>query len=123
MYDKSNIFARMVRKEISCNVVKETALSLSFYDINPQAPIHVLVIPKGPYVHMGHFLETSSVKERNDFFDLVSCLPGVLGVRESGYRWIANAGPDAHQEIDHFHMHLLAGKTLPLFKDGKVVQP
>lgn len=121
IYDSNNVFARIVRQEMACSMFKETTHSLAFHDINPQASIHLLVIPRGPYVHVTHFLETASGAEKEDFWGLMAVLPGDLGVKESGYRWITNAGSDGRQEVPHFHMHLLAGGPLPLFRDGKVV--
>ena len=116
-----NIFARIIRKNIPCDRVRETEHSLSFRDISPQAVVHVLAIPKGPYIHMGHFLEKASAQEKDDFFSLVARLPQILGVEKTGYRWITNAGQDGGQEVNHFHMHLLAGQKLPLIKNGKIV--
>ena len=122
MYDEKNIFAKIVRKEIPASVVHETDCSLAFHDIQPQAPIHVLVIPKGPYINMGHFLNNATAQEKSDFFDVLAQLPRLLNVQDTGYRLIANAGPDARQEVAHFHMHLLAGEKLPLFKNGQIIQ-
>ena len=93
MYDEKNIFAKIVRKEIPASVVHETDCSLAFHDIQPQAPIHVLVIPKGPYINMGHFLNNATAQEKSDFFDVLAQLPRLLNVQDTGYRLIANGGP------------------------------
>ena len=122
IYDKKNIFARIIRKEIPCSVVCETDFSLALHDVHPQAPVHVLLIPKGEYINMGHFLNQANTQEISDFFDVLARLPRLLNVQDTGYRLIANAGPDARQEVPHFHMHLLAGAKLPLFKNGQIVQ-
>lgn len=122
IYDKKNIFARIIRKEIPCSVVCETDFSLALHDVHPQAPVHVLLIPKGEYINMGHFLNQANTQEISDFFDVLARLPRLLNVQDTGYRLIANAGPDARQEVPHCHMHLLAGEKLPLFKNGQIVQ-
>ena len=98
IYDKKNIFARIIRKEIPCSVVCETDFSLALHDVHPQAPVHVLLIPKGEYINMGHFLNQANTQEISDFFDVLARLPRLLNVQDTGYRLIANAGPDARQQ-------------------------
>jgi histidine triad (HIT) family protein len=111
-YDHTNVFARILRGEIPCTKVYEDELVLAFRDINPQAPTHNLVIPKGEYVSLDDFSERASPAE-------MAALVGALGriareqrVAESGYRILANSGPAAHQEVPHFHVHLFAGRDL-----------
>ncbi|MGI1662413.1 HIT domain-containing protein [Palleronia sp. KMU-117] len=115
-YDPQNIFAKILRGEIPNDTVLETAYTLAFRDIRPQAPQHVLVIPKGPYVTHDHFCAKASEAEIVDFartFGRVCELLGVCpGEGGNGFRTIANAGADAVQEVPHFHMHILAGRPL-----------
>lgn len=115
-YDPQNIFARILRGEIPCNKVLETPHALAFHDIRPQAPHHVLVIPKGPYVTFDHFALEASVEERADFVAAIGQVCKMLGVQPgeggSGYRAISNAGDDGVQEVPHLHVHILSGRTL-----------
>lgn len=116
-YDTDNIFAKILRGEIPCNKVYENDSALAFHDINPQAPVHVLVIPKGPYVSLDDFTAEASATEVGQFFAAVAETARALGVVESGYRILANIGRDAHQEVAHFHVHLFAGRPLgPMIK-------
>ena len=121
MYDSTNIFARIIQKQIPCQLVCETDHSLAFHDIEPQAKCHVLLVPKGPYVTIGHFLGKASTQEKEDFFSVMHRLPHDLAIQDDGYRWITNAGRFGRQEVPHFHMHLLGGEPLPLFKNGQVI--
>jgi histidine triad (HIT) family protein len=111
-YDDSNIFARILRGEIPCNKLYEDDFVLAFPDIRPQAPVHVLVIPKGRYVSLADFGATASADEITGFFRAVSQIARQLGVEESGFRTIANAGPDSHQQVPHFHVHIMGGEPL-----------
>ncbi len=115
-YDPQNIFARILRGEIPNKTVAESAHALAFHDIGPQAPVHVLVIPKGAYVNLDHFSDAASDAEISDFWKLAAKVARDLGVAQgnggAGYRAITNAGPDSHQEVPHFHVHLLAGRSL-----------
>ncbi len=111
-YDPDNIFAKILRGEISCNKVYEDDYALAFPDINPQAPTHVLIIPKGAYVSQDDFSENASDAEIAGFWRAVGSVARQLGVADSGYRFLANTGPDAHQEVMHFHVHLFAGRKL-----------
>ena len=115
-YDPQNIFAKILRGEIPCAKVHETPHSLAFKDINPQAPTHVLVIPKGAYVNFDHFAAEASEVEIADFTRAVGEVARRLGHAQSaggeGYRILANAGPDAHQEVPHLHIHVFGGKFL-----------
>lgn len=115
-YDTTNIFARILRGEIPNRTVLETAHTLAFHDIRPQAPVHVLVIPKGPYVCFDHFAAEASETEIADFHRVaaqVCALTGVSpGAGGAGFRAIANAGEDAIQEVPHYHLHILGGRNL-----------
>ena len=111
-YDKDNIFARILRGEIPCRRVHETDHALAFHDINPQAPVHVLVIPKGPYRSWADFSANASEAEIVGFVRAVGAVAKLLGLEEPGYRLLANAGLDAHQEVPHMHVHVFGGKPL-----------
>ena len=111
-YDENNIFARILRGEIPCKRVHETPHALAFHDINPQAPIHVLVIPKGPYRSWADFSATASEAEIVGFVRAVGEVAKLLGLEEPGYRLLANAGVNAHQEVPHLHVHIFGGKAL-----------
>ena len=110
--DENNIFARILRGEIPCKRVHETPHALAFHDINPQAPIHVLVIPKGPYRSWADFSATASEAEIAGFVRAVGEVAKLLGLEEPGYRLLANAGVNAHQEVPHLHVHIFGGKAL-----------
>ena len=114
-YDDQNIFAKILRGEIPNDTVAETEHTLAFRDIQPQAPHHVLVIPKGAYVTADHFAAEASEAEIADFwrtFASVSRKIGVTPDQGDGYRIISNAGSDGVQEVPHFHLHILAGRPL-----------
>jgi diadenosine tetraphosphate (Ap4A) HIT family hydrolase len=111
-YDPHNVFARVLRGEIPCRKVYEDEWSLAFHDINPLAPVHVLVIPKGPYVSMADFSAKASDEELVGFFRAVGNVARDLGLEEGGYRMLANTGAAAHQEVPHLHVHLFAGAPL-----------
>ena len=111
-YDDNNIFARILRGEIPCKRVHETPYALAFHDINPQAPIHVLVIPKGPYRSWADFSATASEAEIAGFVRAVGEVAKLLGLEEPGYRLLANAGVNAHQEVPHLHVHIFGGTAL-----------
>ncbi|WP_448586936.1 histidine triad nucleotide-binding protein [Thermaurantiacus sp.] len=111
-YDENNVFARILRGEIPCRRVHETPHALAFHDINPQAPVHVLVIPKGPYVSMADFTANAPGELVAGFFQAVGETARLLGLEDSGYRILANAGPHAHQEVPHLHVHIFGGAPL-----------
>jgi|TARA_R110002072_G_scaffold12038_3_gene52996 diadenosine tetraphosphate (Ap4A) HIT family hydrolase len=117
-YDNQNIFAKILRGEIPCRKVYESDHALAFHDITPQAPTHVLVIPKGSYVSADDFSAQASDAEIAGFFRAVGQVARDLDAVEAGYRILANHGPDAHQEVPHFHIHLFAGKDL-----GRMIKP
>lgn len=111
-YDQNNIFARILRGEIPCKKVYEDDCALAFHDINPQAPIHVLVIPKGAYVSMADFTANAPDALVLGFFRAVGKVAAQLELTEPGYRILANHGPDSHQEVPHLHIHIFGGKRL-----------
>ena len=111
-YDETNIFARILRGEIPCNKVHEDEYSLAFHDINPQAPVHILVIPKGAYVSWDDFSERASEAEIAGFVRAVGRVARELGLVEPGYRLLANVGAHGGQEVPHLHVHLFGGQPL-----------
>jgi histidine triad (HIT) family protein len=111
-YDSNNIFARILRGEIPCKKVYEDQHVLAFHDIRPQAPVHVLVIPKGAYVSLDDFHEKASDAEVAAFTRAIGKVARMSGVAESGYRIIANTGANGHQEVPHLHFHILGGRQL-----------
>jgi len=111
-YDRNNVFARILRGEIPCQKVYEDEHVLAFTDIRPQAPIHVLVIPKGEYVSFDDFAAKASPAEQTAFLKAVGKVARDLGVAETGYRLLANHGADANQEVPHFHIHVFGGRRL-----------
>ena len=111
-YDDNNIFARILRGEIPSRKVYEDEHALAFHDINPQAPHHVLVIPKGRYVSWDDFSATASDTEIAGFIRAVGKVAREAGMVEPGYRLLANIGPDSHQEVPHLHVHIFAGRPL-----------
>jgi histidine triad (HIT) family protein len=111
-YDADNVFARILRGEIPCKKVYEDAHVLAFHDINPQAPVHILVIPKGAYVSLDDFSAQASEAEIVAFTRALGAIARDQGVDRSGYRVLANHGADAHQEVPHFHVHIFAGRQL-----------
>lgn len=111
-YDDQNIFAKILRGEIPNKTVLETEHTLAFEDIAPQAPVHVLVIPKGPYVTFDHFAAEASADEIVDYNRALAQVVAQLGLEDDGYRVISNAGEAGVQEVPHLHLHILGGKRL-----------
>ena len=111
-YDDQNIFAKILRGEIPCRKVYEDDHALAFHDINPQAPVHILVIPKGPYVAWTDFAENAPAELIAGFVRAVAATARQEGLVAPGYRMLANSGTDSHQEVPHLHVHLFAGKKL-----------
>jgi histidine triad (HIT) family protein len=111
-YDPDNIFARILRGEIPCNKVFEDEFAIAFHDIAPQAPVHVLVIPKGAYVSWADFSAAASDTEIAGFVRAVGQVARDLGLEEPGYRLLANAGVHGHQEVPHLHVHVFGGRQM-----------
>ncbi|MGQ0660309.1 histidine triad nucleotide-binding protein [Sphingosinicella sp.] len=111
-YDDQNIFARILRGEIPAKKVHEDEHALAFHDINAQAPVHILVIPKGAYVSWDDFSARGSEAEIAGFVRAVGKVARNLGLVAPGYRLLANTGGDAGQEVPHLHVHLFGGRHL-----------
>jgi diadenosine tetraphosphate (Ap4A) HIT family hydrolase len=111
-YDRDNVFARILRGEIPCQKVHENEHALAFRDIRPLTPVHVLVIPKGEYTTFDEFAAKATDAELAGWVRAIGAAARESGVVESGYRVLANNGPDAHQEVPHLHMHVFGGRDL-----------
>jgi len=120
-YDDDNVFAKILRGELPCNKVYENDHALAFHDIAPQAPVHVLVIPKGRYVSIDDFATGASAEEALGLVQAIGATAKELGVVADGYRILANHGPNSHQEVPHLHFHIFAGKKLgPMLVGGRL---
>lgn len=122
-YDDNNVFAKILRGEIPCDKVYESEHALAFHDINPQAPVHVLVVPKGKYVSIHDFSSNASAEEAAGLFQAVGAVAEALGVADKGYRVLTNCGRDAHQEVPHMHFHIFAGKRMGIMLPGGQEEP
>jgi diadenosine tetraphosphate (Ap4A) HIT family hydrolase len=111
-YDTNNIFARILRGEIPCSKVHEDEHTLAFNDINPQAPTHILVIPKGAYVSFNDFSAKASEAEIVALVRAVGKVAKMAGVDEDGWRLLSNVGKNGHQEVPHLHIHIFGGRPL-----------
>ena len=111
-YDDSNIFARILRGELPCKKVFEDEHALAFHDINPLAPVHILVIPKGAYVSWDDFSERASEAEIAGFVRAVGHVAREAEMVAQGYRLVANTGKRAGQEVAHLHVHIFGGEPL-----------
>ena len=111
-YDDSNVFAKILRGEIPSQKVHEDEWSFAFYDINPQAPVHILVIPKGAWVSWDDFSARASDGEIAGFVRAVGHVARKQGLVAPGYRLLANIGGHGHQEVPHLHVHLFGGRQL-----------
>jgi histidine triad (HIT) family protein len=112
-YDPQNIFARILRGEIPNKTVFENEHALAFHDIAPQAPVHVLVIPKGAYVSLDHFARDASAEEHFGFMQAVAEVCRIAGV-DAGFRAISNTRTHGRQDVPHYHLHILGGRQLGL---------
>jgi diadenosine tetraphosphate (Ap4A) HIT family hydrolase len=117
-YDDQNVFARILRGEIPSRRIYEDEWAIAFHDIAPQAPVHVLVIPRGAYVSLADFSTRGSAEEIAGLFRAVGTVARELGLEAPGYRILANMGPDSGQEVPHFHVHILGGRPL-----GRMLAP
>ena len=111
-YDDNNVFAKILRGEVPCRKIYEDESVLAFHDVNPQAPVHALVIPKGRYLDFVDFTAQAAPEEIAGFYRAVALVTEQVGVAQNGYRLIANIGPDSHQEVPHYHVHILGGRKL-----------
>ncbi len=111
-YNDGNIFARILRGEIPNRTVYEDESALAFHDINPQAPVHILVIPKGAYVSLDDFTARASDAEIAGFIRAVGHVAREAGLPAPGYRLLSNIGGHGHQEVPHLHVHIFGGQPL-----------
>jgi len=111
-YDENNIFAKILRGEIPNDTVYEDEYVLAFNDINPQSPAHILVIPKGRYISIDEFGEKADAEEIKGFYAAIAKIVEEQGLKQEGFRVIANTGLNGGQEVPHFHVHILGGKAL-----------
>jgi histidine triad (HIT) family protein len=111
-YDDNNIFARILRGEIPNSTVYEDEWCLAFHDIAPQAPTHILVIPKGHYVSWDDFSAKASDAEVTGFIRAVGHVARDAGLPAPGYRLLANIGQHGHQEVPHLHVHIFGGRQM-----------
>src|SRR3954452_8999593 len=111
-YDDNNIFAKILRGEVPSTPIYEDEFAYAFPDINPLAPTHVLVIPKGAYVSWDDFSAKAPDAEIAGFVRAVGKIAREAGLVESGYRLLANTGPNSGQEVPHLHVHVFAGRPL-----------
>lgn len=111
-YDDNNVFAKILDKKLSKEIILENKHSIAFKDIVPQAPIHILIIPKGKYIKYDDFLNKASQEEVYSLFVLINQLVKNYKLEDTGYRLITNAGKNANQEVPHLHFHLLGGQNL-----------
>lgn len=111
-YNANNVFAKIIRREISADILYEDTYALAFKDINPKAPTHVLVIPKGMFTDYSDLMAHGSTEEIMGFFRAISKVVDQLGVEKDGYRLVFNTGANGGQEVPHVHAHILAGGKL-----------
>lgn len=119
VYDDENIFAKILRGEIPNSTVYEDEAVLAFNDIAPKTPVHVLVIPKRPYVDMNDFAANGAPEEIGKFFQKVGKIAHDLGLHENGYRVVTNNGENAGQIVPHFHVHIMGGQKI---KEGSMAR-
>ena len=112
MYDKNNIFAKILRKEIPCDKVYEDDYVLFFKDINPKAKIHILGIPKVECVDFSDFISKNDSKVISEFFEKAEKVINILELNKGGYRIVSNSGINGGQEVPHFHIHIIGGEKL-----------
>lgn len=115
VYDPDNVFAKIIRKEIPCDVMYEDEHLLAFNDIQKAAPIHILLIPKGPFTSFDDFATKATTGEISHFFKTAQIIARQHGLAETGYRLVTNCGPNALQMVPHFHLHILGQSILGAF--------
>lgn len=111
-YDKNNIFARILRKEIPADIIYEDEYAIAFHDINPKAPIHILVVPKGEFVSFFDFSEKAPPKLMIGFTKAVHRVIQSLELQDKGFRILSNHGVHGGQEVPHYHVHIFGGRPL-----------
>lgn len=112
VYDKNNVFARILRAEIPCKKIFENEYAIAFNDLNPKRKIHVLVIPKGEFASFDDFTKFATPEQQVGFYKVVQQVVADLGVDKSGYRLISNHAEDGSQEVPHYHVHILGGERV-----------
>ena len=117
-YDSTNVFARILRGELPNHTVYQDEHVLAFKDIHPQAPVHVLVIPRGAYESLDDFHARASAAEQAALMKAIGHVARLSGVDKAGYRVIANCGGHGHQDVPHLHFHVLGGRAL-----GRMLAP
>ena len=123
MYNKNNIFYKIIHKEIPATIIYEDEKILAFNDINKAAPIHVLIIPKKEYINHSDFIEKASNDDIAYFFKKTNEIIKSLNIENDSYRIISNIGPDANQTIFHYHIHILGGQNLgPLISSDNLLR-
>ncbi len=113
-FDENNVFMKIIRHEITSDIIYEDDYVIAIKDINPRAEIHVLVISKGEYVTLDHLIGKGNFNEVCGFFSGLNSVLDVLGVKKTGYRLVTNAGKGGHQEVMHLHFHILSGNGVPV---------
>ena len=111
-YDSNNVFAKIIRKEIPTEIIYEDDYAMAFEDINPKAPVHILVVPKAMAVNFADFVSHSSDPEISGYMRAIVKVAEEAGLAENGYRLVFNTGANAGQEVPHLHVHILGGKKL-----------
>ena len=117
-YDNGNIFAKIINGELPCDKVFENELVIAFHDIAPQAPVHILVLPKGRFISFADFSRNASSDQVCELIRVVGKVAFDFKIENTGYRVLANHGENAHQEVAHFHIHLMGGRDL-----GGILKP
>ena len=119
-YEENNIFAKILRGEVSCKKIYEDEYVFAFHDINPQKKVHVLVVPKGKYINLDDFSSKASEKEISGLIKGISIVAKKIGVSDEvkggGYRSLVNVGANGGQEVPHLHFHIFGGERV-----GKMV--
>lgn len=112
MYDNNNVFAKILSSKLSAHKIYEDDIMLAIMDINPVAPVHALIIPKGEYVDYSDFVTNADAKVISHFFTNIHKIAMILEIAQSGYRIITNSGESVGQSVFHFHVHLIGGMKL-----------
>lgn len=112
MYDKDNIFAKIIKGQLPAKIVYEDDKIIAFHDIHPVAPTHVLVLPKSEYTDFADFITRASSNDVKHYFDKIVYIVKKLGLEDSDYRLVTNKGSLSGQSVFHFHTHIISGRKL-----------
>lgn len=112
MYDKNNVFVKIIGKDIPVDIIYEDDNLIAFNDIHPVAPIHIIIIPKKEYIDYSDFILKASNDEIKDYFTKLPYIASLVGLDQDGYRLITNTGVKSGQSVFHFHFHIIGGKTI-----------